>query len=353
MQVTPRYLLLDSEETPSTTTHPVEYHYTYKPSELSKKKTIRESVVTMHVSVHEESGEPTPALLHVYGFRPQVAYTVQCPGWKVANNLEKMQKSVNAFLHGKFANKPEERIFDGVYVCKISVTPKHGDLSLIEMNISRPDDVRPWLINAALTQFLTSDLNIYNPAVKLATGENARGNVMYTYKTAAQSFKDAMQIDFSCKLIVHQYSELGHTDGVRKIYTSYLSLEKVERSQEDILSFFENKNTRTFDMKIYNKTFKTYTAEEMRSRDKVQAQKMTGDVQVHYDKHANEYRLRLFRAFTAGNFPAHEKMHLLRDSDFNDQDFFFGIPPWHSDGTPNPLGIPDQREIEWNKNALP
>lgn len=36
-------------------------------------------------------------------------------------------------------------------------------------------------------------------------------------------------------------------------------------------------------------------------------------------------------------FPAHEHKHLAPG---NDKAFFFGIPPWHADGSVNPAGIP-------------
>ena len=36
-------------------------------------------------------------------------------------------------------------------------------------------------------------------------------------------------------------------------------------------------------------------------------------------------------------FPAHEHKHLAPG---NDKAFFFGIPPWHRDGSTNPAGIP-------------
>ena len=55
--------------------------------------------------------------------------------------------------------------------------------------------------------------------------------------------------------------------------------------------------------------------------------------------HDNECYKRVIWCLCQGPayFPAHEHKHLAPG---NDKAFFFGIPPWHMDGSINPAGIP-------------
>ena len=85
----------------------------------------------------------------------------------------------------------------------------------------------------------------------------------------------------------------------------------------------------------------SHTAEEMRQRDLLQQTKRDED----NHRHNAEYNRSVRWSVDQGPqyWPAHEFKHLAPGDDSN---FIFKIPPWNADGSPNPLGIPDNRFIE-------
>ena len=97
----------------------------------------------------------------------------------------------------------------------------------------------------------------------------------------------------------------------------------------------------SFDIKVFGKTFKTHTAEQMRVRDLLQTKATDED----YQRHIQEYNARVAWCVQQGPeyWPAHEHKHRAPG---NDDNFVFKIPPWTEDGSPNPLGIPDNRAVD-------
>lgn len=96
-----------------------------------------------------------------------------------------------------------------------------------------------------------------------------------------------------------------------------------------------------FDVKVFGKNLKNHTAEQMRERDILQAKAADED----YRRHSLEYNSRVAWCVRQGPeyWPAHENKHRAPGDDNN---FIFKIPPWNADGSPNPLGIPDNRFVD-------
>ena len=99
---------------------------------------------------------------------------------------------------------------------------------------------------------------------------------------------------------------------------------------------YTNPNPEDFNLKVYGKTSKVNTAEQMRERDLLQALATDEDYQRHNDEYAKRIRWCIDQG--PEYWPAHDHKHCAPGDDTN---FIFKIPPWHPDGTPNPLGIPD------------
>ena len=102
-----------------------------------------------------------------------------------------------------------------------------------------------------------------------------------------------------------------------------------------------NPNPGLFHRKVYGKHHPGHAPEQMRERDLLQAN-LTGE---DYHRHSAEYAKRIRWCIHQGReyWPAHDHKHRAPGDDTN---FIFKIPPWHADGTPNPLGIPDNRAVE-------
>ena len=95
---------------------------------------------------------------------------------------------------------------------------------------------------------------------------------------------------------------------------------------------------------------RVYPKQAMAERDAKQRLLTDAD----YKRHAEEYLLRITWNLRHGVVPAHQKIHLAdpERTEASDERFAFGVPPFHEDGSPNPLGIPDNRVIEVNSHAL-
>lgn len=104
---------------------------------------------------------------------------------------------------------------------------------------------------------------------------------------------------------------------------------------------YVNANPGQFNLKVHQESRQSYTSEQMRQRDL--AQRLAGD--DDYRRHHQEYNARVRWCIDQGPeyWPAHHHKHRALG---NDNNFIFKIPPWHANGTPNPLGIPDNRVVE-------
>ena len=67
--------------------------------------------------------------------------------------------------------------------------------------------------------------------------------------------------------------------------------------------------------------------------------------------HWRELGRRMWWCIKHGHVPANENLHLAErwfsddgSAQLNNANFAYGVPPWHSDGTPNPAGIPFTEE---------
>ena len=104
---------------------------------------------------------------------------------------------------------------------------------------------------------------------------------------------------------------------------------------------YTNPNPEDFNLKVYGKTSKVHTAEQMRERDLLQALATDEDYQRHNDEYAKRIRWCIDQG--PKYWPAHDHKHRAPGDDTN---FIFKIPPWHADGSVNPLGVPDNRFVE-------
>ena len=104
---------------------------------------------------------------------------------------------------------------------------------------------------------------------------------------------------------------------------------------------YTNPNPEDFNLKVYGKTSKVHTAEQMRERDLLQAVATDEDYQRHNDEYAKRIRWCIDQG--PKYWPAHDHKHRAPGDDTN---FIFKIPPWHADGSVNPLGVPDNRFVE-------
>jgi DNA topoisomerase VI subunit B len=106
-------------------------------------------------------------------------------------------------------------------------------------------------------------------------------------------------------------------------------------------------STKTNTKKIHHRV---YPKQAMAERDAKQRLLTDAD----YKRHSEEYLLRITWNLRHGVVPAHQKIHLAdpERTEASDERFAFGVPPFHEDGSPNPLGIPDNRVIEVNSHAL-
>ena len=102
-----------------------------------------------------------------------------------------------------------------------------------------------------------------------------------------------------------------------------------------------NPNPGLFHRKVYGNPRRGHAPEQMRKRDLLQAN-LTGE---YYHRQSAEYAKRIRWCIHLGReyWPAHDHKHRAPGDDTN---FIFKIPPWHPDGTPNSLGIPDNRAVE-------
>ena len=107
------------------------------------------------------------------------------------------------------------------------------------------------------------------------------------------------------------------------------------------MSLYDPVNPGSYDRKVFGETWKRHTAEQMRERDLLQAAATDED----YRRHNAEYNARVSWCVHQGPeyWPAHQHKHRAPGDDSN---FIFKIPPWHLDGSPNPLGVPDNRCVE-------
>tara|TARA_B100001758_G_scaffold247914_1_gene268476 strand:- start:14544 stop:15107 length:564 start_codon:yes stop_codon:yes gene_type:complete len=107
------------------------------------------------------------------------------------------------------------------------------------------------------------------------------------------------------------------------------------------MTSFENPAPGIFHFKVYGENRIEYTPQQMRERDLLQ----TGVTDEDYRRHHAEYtqRIRWCIDQGPGYWPAHENKHRAPGDDTN---FIFQIPPWHADGSVNPLGVPDNRFVE-------
>lgn len=96
-----------------------------------------------------------------------------------------------------------------------------------------------------------------------------------------------------------------------------------------------------YNLKVFGQTRPPHTVAQMQQRDVLQKAVTDAD----YCRHNAEYNRRIRWCVDQGSqfWPAHDHKHCAPGDDAN---FVFGIPPWHPDGTPNPLGIPDNRCVE-------
>jgi len=356
MHITPRFLTLPGDG-PLEASHPVRFDYTYKPQELAKKKTSREPIITMNSTVCNDGGEPAPALVHILAFRPRIQFSMQCPAVRISNERENMRNHINEFLHGKYTHKADLIIPESIYVSSLSASVKDASSCTLEVRAVRSLDARPWLLTKAIEDFAVNCLNIVSPEVKMISGEKEFKSLRYTDISAANSFKQVYDLNFSSEFQVDEsaggFHELEPKDGLRMLYVNESQLKPVPVSREKLLSFFENPEPLAFDHKVLGGTIKRHTAEEMRERDAKQAARMGPSLARAYDLHTAEFMKRITWNFLNGKHPAHEHLHLCEAMDQDDANFFFGIPPFHqSDGSANPLGIPDNKEIEKSKHAL-
>ena len=104
---------------------------------------------------------------------------------------------------------------------------------------------------------------------------------------------------------------------------------------------FVNSNPGSFDLKVFGCVRPQEAHEAIRERDARQ-EALTEE---QYCLHAREYTRRVQWCVEQGPayWPAQEHKHKAPGDDSN---FCFGVPPWYADGSPNPLGIPDNRSIE-------
>tara|TARA_B100000405_G_scaffold188822_1_gene132321 strand:+ start:5646 stop:6719 length:1074 start_codon:yes stop_codon:yes gene_type:complete len=356
MIVSPRYLLLDGEDQDNPA-HPVAFKYSYRPAELAKKKTQAEPIVVFNCNIEESHGGISAAVLHILGFRPRAMYQVQCPLIKLNNERENMRNFVNEFLHAKYHNKPDMLVADSVYVSTISFSAKGENACEAEFRLCRSSDVKPWLLNAAIIEFFSSRMNIADAGLKLLSGEVRYGHAKFTDESAANSFKHAMNVQYSSKFELDQcaggFFELEPNNGIRCIWVNVSCLKPMPVSQSELLTYFGNPNRSAFDVKVYGRSTKNYTEEQMRARDKAQTRLNSLCIDQVYEMHSREYMMRIRSNLDTGKFPAHNTLHLCDAEGRDDSNFAFGIPPFHyKDGTPNPLGIPDQLQIECNPHAL-
>tara|TARA_X000000368_G_scaffold370834_1_gene320264 strand:+ start:1430 stop:1777 length:348 start_codon:yes stop_codon:yes gene_type:complete len=109
------------------------------------------------------------------------------------------------------------------------------------------------------------------------------------------------------------------------------------------LCLSQESNTNTIHHRLYSK-------QAMAERDA--KQRLLAD--ADYERHAEEYLLRLTWNLRHGVVPAHQMIHLAdpQRTEASDERFAFGVPPFHEDGSPDPLGIPDNRVIEFHSHAL-
>lgn len=355
MIVSPRYLLLDSEDKDNPA-HPVAFKYSYRPAALAKKKTQAEPIVLLNCNLEESNDGKSPAVVHILGFRPRAVFHVQCPLSKLNNETENMRNFVNEFLHAKHRNKPDMLVADSVYVSVVSFSAKGEHACEAEFRLCRSSDVRPWLLNAAIIEFFSSRMNIADAGLKLLSGDVRYGHAKFTDESAANSFKHALNLQYSSRFEIDKsaggFFELQPDHGIRRIWINVSCLKPVTVSQSELLTYFGNPNRSVFDLKVYGRSTKNYTVEQMRMRDNSQASLGNLCIDQVYEMHSREYMMRIRSNLDTKKFPAHNNLHLC-DAKMDDSNFAFGIPPFHyEDGTPNPLGIPDQLQIECNPHAL-
>ena len=356
MHIAPRFLTLPGDG-PLEASHPVRFDYTYKPQELAKKKTSREPIIIMNSTVCDVGGHSDPALVHILAFRPRVNFSIQCPAVRISNERENMRNHINDFLHGKYTHKADLIIPESIYASSLSASVKDASACLLEVRVFRSLDARPWLLTKAIEDFASNCLNIASPEVKMISGEREFKSLRYTDISAANSFKHVYDLNSSSEFHVDEsaggFHELEPKDGLRMLYVNESQLKPVPVSRERILSFFENPEPLAFDHKVLGGSVKRYTAQDMRKRDAQQAQRMGPGLARAYELHTSEFMKRITWNFLHGKHPAHEHLHLCEAMDQDDANFFFGIPPFHkSDGSVNPLGIPDNKEIDSSKHAL-
>lgn len=341
--LTPRWLLLDGEED-NGAANPATFRFGYRDRELAGKSTRQEPIVALRCHV-----DGAPAVVHVLGFRPTVAYRVGVRHARLCAEMGRLKADLNASLHARFAARPELAAPDAVYVVECRCEPAGDDASTLSLRICRPSDVRPYYLTAALTRFL-SGLGADGCEVKLLSGEPSYGRLQYTDVTAAVSFKEAFGIRYDTVLHAEDLIPRPDANGTAVYYVQAKDLAVEPATRERTLAFFSNTVRGTFDKKVFDRECKSYSAEAMAERDRQQA--LLDD--AAYARHAQEYLLRIVWNLRHGVTPAHQKIHLADPGrvEASDARFAFGVAPFHVDGTPNPLGIPDNRGIETHSHAL-
>lgn len=341
--LTLRWLLLDGEED-NGEANPATFRYGYRDRELAGKSTRLEAIVAIRCHV-----DGAPAVVHVLGFRPTVAYRVSVRHARLRSEMARLKTELNAALHARFAARSDLAAPDAVYVVECRCEPAGDDASTLSLRICRPSDVRPYYLTAALTQFLAG-LGADECEVKLLSGEPAYGRLQYTDMTAAKSFKEAFGVRYDTVLHAHDLIPRPVANGVAVYYVQASNLTVEPATRERMLAFFDNPERGAFDKKVFDRECKPYSAEDMAARDRKQG--LLDD--AAYARHAQEYLLRIVWNLRHGVTPAHQKIHLAdpERAEASDSRFAFGVAPFHADGTPNPLGIPDNRAIETHSHAL-
>ena len=95
--VTPRWLVLDGEED-NGEANPATFRYGYRDRELAGKSTRMEPIVALRCHV-----DGAPAVLHVLGFRPTVAYRVGVRDARLRVEMARLKSDLNSALHARLS----------------------------------------------------------------------------------------------------------------------------------------------------------------------------------------------------------------------------------------------------------
>lgn len=346
--VRPRFLKMEYEEDLGEH-NPVQFRYGFKDRELAGKTTRRETIISFRCFVGDKSASNSPALLHVLGFFPEVIYAIPIPASKLQGHDDRVKEYVNTHMHQKLKQRPDTQTADAVYVISSQFTPIDNNSSRLRLRICRPEDTNFYRIPSILSNFLQST-GAEDTKVTLLQGENKFGRLLYTDSSAAQSFKNDLNMDFSSVFLVRDAISRPSMQGMDVFYIKNSCIEIMPVDRESRLSFFDNFGKDAFNFKVYGFKRRKYDKKDMAERDRKQSMLTQED----YDGHVKEYTFRIVWNLKNGIFPAHQLIHLADPDrcEANDDNFALGVAPFHGDGMPNPLGIPDNRFIEQNAFAL-